>query len=89
MLEQGHKGVRLSREELDKIACWIDLLVPYCGDYREANAWTEEEAGKYERYATKRRQMETEEQQNIDALLGRAEVPRAPGAGRSMIPRVR
>jgi len=89
MLEKGHRGVHLSREELDKIACWIDLLVPYCGDYREANAWTEEEAEKYERYATKRRQMEAEEQQNIDALLGRSDGPRAPAAGRTMIPRVR
>ena len=43
MLEAGHKGVKLSREELDKVACWLDLLVPYCGDYREANAWTAEE----------------------------------------------
>ena len=40
LLEKGHKGVKLSREELDKIACWMDLLVPYCGNYREANAWT-------------------------------------------------
>lgn len=89
MLEEGHQGVRLSREELDKIACWIDLLVPYCGDYREANAWTEQEAGKYERYADKRKKMEAEEQQNIDALLGRSDGPRGPGAGRTMIPRVR
>jgi len=89
LLEKGHQGVQLSREELDKIACWIDLLVPYCGDYREANAWTEEEARKYEHYAEKRRKMEAEEQQNIDALLGRREVSRAPGAGRTMIPRQR
>ena len=27
---------RLSREELDKIATWIDLGVPFCGDYFEA-----------------------------------------------------
>jgi len=33
MLKKGHNKVALSREELDKISCWIDLLVPYCGDY--------------------------------------------------------
>jgi hypothetical protein len=87
MLERGHQGVKLSREELDKIACWIDLLVPYCGDYREANAWTEEEMKKHERYAEKRRQMEEVEQQNIDALLGNQEPDRGPGPGRPMIPR--
>jgi hypothetical protein len=87
MLEQGHQGVRLSREEMDKIACWIDLLVPYCGDYREANAWTAEEMKKHERYAEKRRQMEEFEQQNIDAMLGTKEPARGPGAGGMMMQR--
>ena len=87
LLEKGHKGVKLTREELDKIACWIDLLVPYCGDYREANAWTEEEMKKHERYAEKRRQMEEVVQQNIDALLGKSGPSRGPGAGRPMVPR--
>jgi hypothetical protein len=84
LLDQGHQGVKLSREELDKIACWIDLLVPYCGDYREANAWTEKEMKKYERYAEKRRQMEEAEQQNIDAMLGREEPGRRRGPRRFM-----
>jgi hypothetical protein len=87
MLEEGHEGVKLSREELEKIACWLDLLVPYCGDYREANAWTEEEMKKHERYAEKRRQMEEVEQQNIDAMLGRKEPVRGLGPGRPLIPR--
>ncbi|MCX6927663.1 MAG: hypothetical protein NT154_31305 [Verrucomicrobia bacterium] len=85
MLEKGHQGVKLSREELDRIACWIDLLVPYCGDYREANAWTEEEMKKHERYAEKRRQMEEVVQQNIGAMLGKKDPARGPGAGRPMI----
>ncbi len=42
LLERGHEGVRLSHEELEKISCWIDLLVPYCGDYTEANVWADE-----------------------------------------------
>ena len=87
MLEQGHQGVKLAREELDKIACWIDLLVPYCGDYREANAWTKAEMQKYERYAEKRRQMEEVEQQNIDAMLGTREPARGRGPGGPMMQR--
>ncbi|MCP4312340.1 MAG: hypothetical protein GY790_13835, partial [Bacteroidetes bacterium] len=43
MLRKGHSGVTLSREELDKFACWIDLLVPYCGDYDENTNWTTED----------------------------------------------
>ena len=70
LLEHGHKQVSLSREELEKIACWIDLLVPYCGTFIEANVWTETEMKKYEHFAEKRRQMEEIEQENIRALLG-------------------
>jgi hypothetical protein len=87
LLEEGHQGVKLSREELDKVACWIDLLVPYCGDYREANAWTEDEMKRHERYAEKRRQMEEVEQQNIDAMLGNKESARGPGPAGPMRPR--
>lgn len=57
MLEQGHGGVRLAREELAAIACWIDLAVPFCGDYREANAWTAEQVAKYDHFEAKREAM--------------------------------
>jgi len=67
--EQGHEGVKLSQEELDKIACWIDLLVPYCGDYVEANAWTREEIDKYDCFMKKRRRMEEIERKNIEELV--------------------
>jgi hypothetical protein len=82
LLEKGHKQVKLSREELEKLACWIDLLVPYCGAYIEANAWTETEMKTYERFAEKRRQMEEIEQDNLRALLGR----NAPSSGPQPVP---
>jgi len=69
MLEKEHGKKKLSKEELDKIACWIDLGVPYCGDYVEANAWSEGDVQKYQRYQTKRDRMEAVEQDNIKALL--------------------
>ena len=69
LLDQGHKGVQLSREERDKINCWIDLLVPYCGDYFEAGAWTAEETQKYQRYLDKRRRMEALERQNVNDFI--------------------
>ncbi len=46
--------MKLDAAEVEKIACWIDLLVPFCGDYTEAAAWTPEERQKYERYFAKR-----------------------------------
>jgi cytochrome c553 len=69
MLEKGHNGVQLSDEEMRMLSCWIDLAVPFCGDYTEANAWTEEEKAVYARFMEKRRTMETLEAQNIEAYL--------------------
>ena len=73
MLEEGHNGVRLAPEELERIATWIDLLVPYCGDYTEAMA----EGGlpKYQRFLDKRRKWEEQEARNIAELLA---PPRRP-----------
>lgn len=66
MLEAGHNEVRPSREEMDKIACWIDLLVPYCGDYGET--WQRKSA-KYDRALAKRKRMEEVERKNIEELI--------------------
>ena len=38
-LEPSHYGVQVSRHEKDLVATWIDLNVPYCGSYMEANCW--------------------------------------------------
>ena len=50
MLERRHNKVALSRADLDRIACWIDLLVPFCGDYLEANKWTVAARQKYDHF---------------------------------------
>jgi Hydrazine synthase alpha subunit middle domain len=69
MLEKGHNAVKLSRQEMETLACWIDLGVPYCGDYVEANAWSEEEVAKYNHFLAKRRDMAAIEQRNIAELI--------------------
>ena len=69
MLEEGHEDVSLSQEEMDKISCWIDLLVPYCGDYTEANAWTQKEVAMYDHFMKKRKRMEEIERENIEELI--------------------
>lgn len=40
-LESGHGGTKLTPQEIRKVALWIDLLVPFIGDYREANNWSQ------------------------------------------------
>jgi len=69
MLAQGHAGLELTQEELYTIACWIDLGVPYCGDYREACAWPPEAQAEYAYYQHKRDRMAAIERQNIESLL--------------------
>jgi len=69
MLAEGHNDVTLCREEMDKLACWIDLAVPYGGDYTEANLWTPQEIKKYQRYADKRKRMEKREKTNIEEYI--------------------
>ncbi len=69
MFEKGHNNVKLSREDTDKIACWIDLLVPFCGDYAEANTWNDGDKKKNAYYQAKRKHMEEFDRKNIQALI--------------------
>ncbi|MBI5686498.1 MAG: hypothetical protein HZC54_15625 [Verrucomicrobia bacterium] len=71
MLERGHRGVTLTREEMEKLCAWIDLFVPFCGDYKEAHAWTEQELARYDHYYEKRRRMEAVERANIEEFIAR------------------
>ncbi|MBW2098654.1 MAG: hypothetical protein JRG77_07605 [Deltaproteobacteria bacterium] len=63
MLKKGHNGVKLTSEEYSKLACWIDLAVPFCGDYTEANSWSEKEKKWYWRQVEKRKRLAGVERQ--------------------------
>ena len=39
-LEPEHYGVEVSDIEKRTFACWIDLLIPFCGSYTDANVWS-------------------------------------------------
>jgi hypothetical protein len=68
LLADGHEGVKLSREELDKFCAWIDLGVPFCGDYWEANSWNSEEVAKFEHFRAKRERLAEQERAYIESL---------------------
>lgn len=55
MLQKDHEGMRLEPDELKTLALWIDLGIPYCGDYAEANAWSPKDRQWYD-YNLKKRQ---------------------------------
>ena len=67
-LANGSRVSRLFTERLDKghckditeaekrvIACWIDLGVPFCGDYSEANAWNKTDLERWNYFTRKRK----------------------------------
>lgn len=68
LLADGHYDAQVTPEEIERLACWIDLQVPFCGDYQEASQWTNEEQQRYEQFVAKRRRMEELERRNIAAL---------------------
>lgn len=69
MIEKGHYDVELTEEEYHKMAAWMDLLVPFIGEYREANDWTDEEMAFYNYYEHKRREHKKEEVAHIQDWL--------------------
>ncbi len=71
LLENGHGKTKLSKEEIRIIATWIDLGVPYCGDYKEHNLWSDKDKKQYSHFLEKRHKMEQEIEQNVKDILHR------------------
>lgn len=67
LLEKGHEKVEMTREEMDKISCWIDLALPHSGEWTEG--MTPEDKEIYMRIFKKRLDSEKEEALNIQAYI--------------------
>ena len=63
-LEPSRYNVDVSELEKRTIACWIDLLIPFCGSYVDANQWSSIEKITYLYYLQKRR-MNAEAEMNV------------------------
>lgn len=68
-LENGHGGTKVTPEEIRRVALWIDLLVPFVSEYREYNAWTQQEMDFYNYYDNKRIKAREQERENIRQLI--------------------
>jgi hypothetical protein len=53
--EPAHYGVEVSADEKRVFACWLDLLIPFCGSYTQHNTWTDAEQAEYAYFQEKRR----------------------------------
>jgi len=69
-LREGHG--EMTRKELDLFAAWIDLGVPFCGDYVEANAWSDYEFSHYLQMQRKRERLAAEDRESREALIEQA-----------------
>ena len=84
-LEPSHYDVQLTGVERRIVACWIDLAVPFCGSYAEANRWNTQERRwqmetntwnrpqkeLYEYFQMKRVLFARQEIENIKAMTGK------------------
>jgi hypothetical protein len=77
LLESGHEKVTMTREEMDKIACWIDLALPHSGTWTEG--MTPEDEAVYMKAYARRLQWERQDALNIQEYI-KDQAP-APASG--------
>jgi len=63
LLKKGHEKVKMTRQEMDKIACWIDLALPHSGQWTEGMKPEDKEV--YMKVYEKRLDWEKQEDANI------------------------
>ena len=61
--------VQVSDDEKRTFACWLDLLVPFCGSYTQHNTWTNAEKAEYNYFQEKRRAYATAELESLRQFL--------------------
>ena len=69
MLRKGHEKVKLSQAEFNTISAWIDLNVPFIGDYDEMNTWHDSSKKRYADKVSMRRKQEAIEAENIKDFI--------------------
>ena len=68
-MQKGHGGTKPSPQEISTVALWLDMLVPFISDYREANNWSAEDHTYYTYYEQKRAAARREEAANIQQYI--------------------
>jgi len=66
-LDSGHCKT-IKPEEIAMLATWVDLAVPFCGDYVEANTWDDTEMKKHLQYKAKRDAADQLDAETLKAL---------------------
>ncbi len=69
MLQNGHGKTQITKEEIGAISAWIDLNVPFIGEYDEMNIWDDSAKERYAEKLGMRHKMEAIEAENIKAFI--------------------
>ena len=69
LLKAKHGKAKLTDDEINIVSAWIDMNVPFIGEYDEMNDWSEEEIARYKAKMDLRRKNEAIEQKNIQNLI--------------------
>ena len=64
MLDKDH-APGMTDTEKRKLAMWVDLGVPFCGDYLEANIWSDDDKRRSDYTMEKRKRAEDEDAANV------------------------
>jgi hypothetical protein len=67
LLREEHYSVKLTAAEMDRFVTWIDLLVPYLGEYTEI--MSERDLARYNRMMAKRQRWLDQERKNIEEFI--------------------
>ncbi|MEI6675609.1 MAG: hypothetical protein WCO57_10560 [Verrucomicrobiota bacterium] len=67
LLEKGHAKVTLTREEMDKLSCWIDLALPHSGTWTEGMTPGDEEI--YRRVYNRRLEWRKQDDLNVQEYI--------------------
>ncbi len=70
MLDKGHCRT-ISARELATLATWVDLGVPFCQEYQEANLWSDGEKARAAYCLEKRKRADDEDRRTLQKLAER------------------
>ncbi len=68
-LDKGHHKVKLSKAEMEKLCTWIDLNIPYTGNYMDSNTWNKKEVDYHLGKIEERKRNEAIEAENIKEFI--------------------
>ncbi len=69
LLRDGHKGTKLSDAEIDTVSAWIDLNVPFIGEYDEQADWDEKEWAYWDKKWAIRKEMDKKDLDSIQQMI--------------------